>query len=54
MDYWISVSNNENANKSFKNILQEKLGIEVHSLSYLHKQTGTYTDMIELWYREEG
>lgn len=51
-DCWISVLNNEDANKSFQNILQEKLGIEVHSLSYLHGQTGTYTDMIELWYRE--
>jgi len=49
---WISVLNNEDTNKFFENILQEKLGIEVHRLSYLHGQTGKYTDMIELWYRD--
>lgn len=48
---WISVINNVDASKSFQKILGEKFGIEIHSLSYLHGQTGTYTDMIEIWYR---
>ena len=50
-DCWISVINNVNSSKSFQKILEEKLGIEIHSLSYLHGQSGTYTDMIEIWYR---
>lgn len=48
---WISVINNVDASKSFQKILSEKLGIEIHSLSYLHGQAGTYTDMIEIRYR---
>ena len=50
-DCWISVKNNIDSSKSFQKILEDKLGIEIHSLSYLHGQTGTYTDMIEIWYR---
>lgn len=50
-DCWISVINNIDANKSFQKILGERLGIEIHSLSYLHGQSGTYTDIIEIWYR---
>ena len=50
-DCWISVKNNIDSSKSFQKILEDKLGIEIHSLSYLHRQTGTYTDMIEIWYR---
>lgn len=48
---WISIINNVDANKSLQKILGERLGIEIHSLSYLHGQSGTYTDMIEIWYR---
>ena len=50
-DCWISVKNNIDSSKSFQKILEDKLGIEIHSLSYLYGQTGTYTDMIEIWYR---
>lgn len=48
---WISVINNVDSNKSFQKILEEKLEIKIHSLSYLHDQTGTCTDMIEIWYK---
>ena len=48
---WISAINNVDASKSLQKILGERLGIEIHSLSYLHGQCGTYTDMIEIWYR---
>lgn len=55
-DCWISVLNNVDSSKSFQKVLGEKLGIEIHSLSYLHGQTlrgqtKTYTDTIEIWYR---
>lgn len=48
---WISVTINAYGCKSFQKILEEKLGVKIHSLSYLHGQTGTHTDMIEIWYR---
>lgn len=50
-DCWISIINNVDSSKSFQKILEERLDIEIHSLSYLHGQTGVYTDMIEIWYR---
>lgn len=50
---WISVINNVDPAKSFQKILEERLGIEIHSLSYLHGYLGTCTDMIEIWYRQK-
>lgn len=50
-DCWISVINNIDPSKSFQKILEERFGIEIHKLSYLHGQTGIYTDMIEIWYK---
>ena len=50
-DCWISIINNVDSSKSFQKILEERLDIEIHSLSYLHGQTGVYTDMIEIWHR---
>lgn len=50
---WISVvMNNGDPKKSFQGILEQKFDIEIYNLSYLHGQTGTYTDMVEIWYKE--